>query len=115
MPAAKSTSFTRLADGTLLRRHTDGTWRPVASATDISRLARASETDIETWSRTDPDHPGLDDRFWAGVDEAPPKKEAISIKLDADVLHWFRSHGRGYQTRMNAVLRRYMDARKKTG
>ena len=40
----------------------------------------------------------------------PPPKAAISLRLDADVLKWFKSHGRGYQTRMNAVLRAFKDA-----
>ena len=35
-------------------------------------------------------------------------KEAISLRIDADVLDWFRAGGVGYQTRMNAVLRAYM-------
>lgn len=39
-----------------------------------------------------------------------PRKEAISLRLDADVLDWFRARGAGYQTRINAVLRAYMEA-----
>ena len=38
------------------------------------------------------------------------RKEAISLRLDPDVLDWFKTHGPGYQTRMNTVLRAYMDA-----
>lgn len=41
---------------------------------------------------------------------APPRKEAISLRLDAEVLDWFRARGPGYQTRINAVLRAYMAA-----
>jgi len=41
---------------------------------------------------------------------AAPRKTAVSLRLDADVLDWFRSRGAGYQTRINAVLRAYMDA-----
>ena len=44
--------------------------------------------------------------------ELPPKK-AISVRLDADVLEFFKSQGKGYQTRMNAVLRSYMEAKRK--
>jgi uncharacterized protein (DUF4415 family) len=40
----------------------------------------------------------------------PHTKKAVSIRLDEDVLTWFKSQGRGYQTRMNAVLRMYMRA-----
>ena len=39
-----------------------------------------------------------------------PRKSAISLRLDADVLEWFRGQGTGYQTRINAVLRAYMEA-----
>jgi uncharacterized protein (DUF4415 family) len=40
----------------------------------------------------------------------PPPKEAISLRVDEDVLKWFRDQGPRYQTHMNAVLRSYMDA-----
>jgi len=43
-----------------------------------------------------------------GLKPVPPKS-AISLRLDADVLDWFRSQGPGYQTRINAVLRAYKD------
>jgi uncharacterized protein (DUF4415 family) len=39
-----------------------------------------------------------------------PGKTAISLRVDQDVLEWFRAQGDGYQTRMNAVLRAYRDA-----
>ncbi|OAN72197.1 hypothetical protein A8B83_10820 [Rhodobacteraceae bacterium EhC02] len=42
----------------------------------------------------------------------PEIKQAISLRLDRDVLDYFRASGKGYQTRMNAVLRAYMEARK---
>jgi uncharacterized protein (DUF4415 family) len=39
-----------------------------------------------------------------------PRKAAISLRLDAEVLDWFKAQGGGYQTRINAVLRAYMEA-----
>jgi uncharacterized protein (DUF4415 family) len=39
-----------------------------------------------------------------------PKKAQIALRLDSDVLAWFKTQGRGYQTRINALLRAYMDA-----
>jgi uncharacterized protein (DUF4415 family) len=39
-----------------------------------------------------------------------PPKESLSLRLDADVVRWFKSQGPGYQTRMNAVLRAFKDA-----
>ncbi len=114
MASVKPIVFTRLADGTLLRRKADGSFRPVRSRTDRTRIARMTDAQIEKMATSDPDHPALDDDFWRGVEKLP-RKEAISIKLDGDVLAFFRKQGRGYQTRINAVLRRYMDARRKAG
>jgi len=44
-----------------------------------------------------------------GLRPVPPKA-SVSLRVDADVLAWFKSQGRGYQTRMNAVLRAFKDA-----
>ncbi len=43
----------------------------------------------------------------------PPGKQQITIRLDEDVLKWFRAQGEGYQTRINALLRAYMEARQR--
>ena len=40
----------------------------------------------------------------------PQKKETITLRLDPDILSWFRREGRGYQTRINAVLRAFVQA-----
>jgi uncharacterized protein (DUF4415 family) len=113
MPSARPTMFT-LADGTLLLRQKDGTFKPTEDRTDRARVKRWTSAEIEKMAASDPDHPRLDDSFWESVDEQP-RKEAISIKLDTDVLEYFRANGRGYQTRINAVLRRYMQAQRKAG
>lgn len=41
---------------------------------------------------------------------AKPKKQQVTLRIDSDVLTWFREQGRGYQTKINALLRAYMDA-----
>ncbi len=41
-----------------------------------------------------------------------PNKAQLTLRLDSDVLDWFRRHGRGYQTKINALLRAYMEAHK---
>ncbi len=114
MASIKPITFTRLSDGTLLRRQRDGSFKPMRSKSDRTRVAQWSDAEIEKMAASDPDHPALDDAFWQAVDRLP-RKEAISIKLDDDVLAFFRRQGRGYQTRINAVLRRYMQARRKAG
>jgi uncharacterized protein (DUF4415 family) len=48
---------------------------------------------------------------WSAVNW-PQAKQAISLRIDQDVLGWFRDGGPGYQTRMNAVLRAFVDAQR---
>ena len=64
-----------------------------------------------------PPGPPLPDDFWKHAKVVYPEgpKEATTIRFDADILAWFKSQGRGYQTRMNAVLRSYVDAHKDEG
>ena len=42
--------------------------------------------------------------------KTPPRKAQLTIRIDSDVLEWYRRQGQGYQTRINALLRAYMDA-----
>jgi len=54
------------------------------------------------------DIPPLDDAFWKNAVRNPlyrPTKTSTTVRVDSDVLAWFKSQGKGYQTRMNAVLR----------
>ena len=71
--------------------------------------------DIEKAVAEDPDAaPILDENFWKNaVVVWPQKKIPTTVRLDQDVLHWFRSRGKGYQTRINAVLRSYMQAHRR--
>ena len=50
-----------------------------------------------------------DDRRYAEI-VVPPGKVSVHLRVDADVLAWFKAQGRGHLTRMNAVLRAYMEA-----
>lgn len=59
------------------------------------------------------DIPPLDEAFFKNaVLRMPENKKAVSLRLDADVLDWFRRQGQGYQTKINVVLRLYMQAKK---
>jgi len=44
----------------------------------------------------------------------PPGKTSVHLRLDTDVVEWFRSRGKGHLTRMNAVLRAYVEAQKRS-
>ncbi len=59
------------------------------------------------------DAPKLGPDFFANAILWPGPKKQITLRIDPDVLKFFRKHGRGYQTTMNAVLRKYMEARKR--
>jgi uncharacterized protein (DUF4415 family) len=51
-----------------------------------------------------------DENFWKGAKVVwPARKQVVTMRLDADLLRWFRQQ-RGYQTRINAILRAYMVA-----
>ncbi len=78
------------------------------SRTDWDKLADMPDEDIDY-----SDIPPLDDNFFKkGKLRLPKAKPLISIRIDPDVLEWFKSQGGGYQTRMNAVLRMYMESQK---
>lgn len=82
--------------------------------TDWKRVRNLTDADIEAAMRDDPDWAGLIDFDWSdAVVVVPRKKKALSIRLDEDVIDFFKAHGAGYQTRMNAVLRHFMENTKK--
>jgi len=62
-------------------------------------------------TRPDAPEPEIEEDFW---DKArvviPPPKVHTGIRLDADMLEWFKTQGKGWQTRMNAVLRSYYES-----
>ena len=77
--------------------------------TDWERLRREQEAGLE--QEVDPDEGEFD---WSQARVVmPPSKQAISVRIDRDVLDFFKSQGRGYQTRINAVLRSYMEAKQR--
>lgn len=75
------------------------------SRTDWDRLRREEAAGIEP--EADPDEGEFDDSTARFVE--PRRKQAISVRLDPDILEFFKADGPGYQTRMNAALRLYMD------
>jgi uncharacterized protein (DUF4415 family) len=60
------------------------------------------------------DIPELDDRFWENAKMVVPvSKKAVSIRLDSDILDWFKGQGKGYQSTNNNVLRTYVNHQQK--
>jgi uncharacterized protein (DUF4415 family) len=72
-----------------------------------------TDAEIEASVANDPDWREFKDIDWSkAVLIIPPKKKAISIRVDEDVLDFFKQEGSGYQRRMNAVLRSYMQQKR---
>ena len=81
---------------------------PTQGRANLARLRRVSDAEI---ARTSPTElRAIPDDFWHEARVVTPvSKQAISIRLDTDVIDWFRATGPKYQTRINAVLRSYVD------
>jgi uncharacterized protein (DUF4415 family) len=81
--------------------------------TDWAAVDALTDQQIEAAVRNDPDAVPLDFDWSEAVLVIPPKKKAISIRVDEDVLDYFRKEGAGYQRRMNAVLRSFVEQKRK--
>lgn len=82
--------------------------------TDWARVEAMTDEDIEAAIKDDPDWEEWQDVDWSkAVLVVPRVKRAISIRLDSDIIDFFKQEGPGYQSRMNEVLRFYMENRKK--
>lgn len=79
--------------------------------TDWELLRSMSDEEASVRAARDPDAPPTDEVFWKTARVVWPQgKTKISLYIDNDVLTWFKKGGKGYQTRLNAVLRAYMNA-----
>jgi len=76
---------------------------------DLARIDALKDEEID-YSEI-PDLSALGEEFWAKavVKRAEPKAQ-VTLRLDREVLDWFKAQGKGYQTRINAVLRAYKEA-----
>jgi len=73
---------------------------------ELKALAQRPDSEIDY-----SDAPLLDEAFWTGAVSNPffkPVKTHASVRIDADVMTWLKSQGKGYQTRLNAILREAM-------
>ena len=81
--------------------------------TDWKRVDALTDADIATAIQNDPDDTSVGSRDWfrgAMVLRPATDKEPVTVRLDSDMVTWFRSQGRGYQTRINGILRSYYEA-----
>ncbi len=81
--------------------------------TDWARVDATTDAEISEQVRANPEDVEFTDEMLAAVRWVmPEKKVPISLRVDPDVLEFFKSDGDGYQSRMNAVLRGYMRGRR---
>lgn len=82
------------------------------SKTDWKRADAISQTEVERLADKNEGvlPAGWENTVMVGL---PPAKQDIHIRLDGDILDWFKARGRGYQTRINAVLRAFVQTRQR--
>ena len=74
----------------------------------LKELAEMPDSEIDY-----SDIPELGEEFWKNAKIILPEpKKAISLRIDKEVLRWFKAQGKGYQSRINAVLKAYVEAQK---
>ena len=106
-----------IEDGKTIVQYTAEEVRNLPRLTDGARADAMTDEELTANALSDPDNPPLDDDFFEKAkrvkleDLLPATKERVSIRLDRDVLEWFRSHRqKGYQTAINAVLRAFVES-----
>ena len=88
------------------------------SQTDWAKVDAMTEEELEASIAADPDDVSDDEALARAFKGLPPgvwitpRKQDVHIRLDADILTWFKGQGRGYQTRINAVLRAFVEHQK---
>jgi uncharacterized protein (DUF4415 family) len=87
---------------------------PRKGKTDWKKFHDLTDAEIEAGMAKDPVWADFNEADWSeGIVVIPPKKKPISIRVDQDVLDFFKKDGAGYQRHMNAVLRSYMQQKRK--
>jgi uncharacterized protein (DUF4415 family) len=77
-----------------------------AQRTELEKLAAMPDSSIDF-----SDIPPLGEKFWKNAVKNPfyrPTKTSTTVRIDSDVLYWLRAQGKGYQSRINAILRQTM-------
>jgi uncharacterized protein (DUF4415 family) len=83
------------------------------SRTDWRRAAPITQAQLEASIASDPDEAGMVVDWDNATVEMPEPKAVLNMRVDRDVLEFFKRTGRGYQTRINAILRAFVDAQQR--
>ena len=85
--------------------------RGMKDRTDLARVRSQRDAEIVKAARSDPDAAVLPRAFWdKALVMSPRGKRQVTLRLDVDVLDFFKKAGRGYQTKINRVLRAFVEA-----
>lgn len=106
-----------IENGKTIVRYTEEELRNMKSQTNWKRVESMTDEELTANALSDPDNPPLPDDFFEQAkrvrldDLLPETKERVCIRLDRDVLAWFRAQKKkGYQTAINAVLRAFIES-----
>jgi uncharacterized protein (DUF4415 family) len=91
-------------------KYTSEELRKMKDASDWDRAAGMTDEEIEAADAQDPEVAGIDDAWMDKAEVVRSPKKAVYAVFDAYVIDYFKNSGRGYQGRMNAVLKAYVDA-----
>jgi len=86
-----------------------GVFHQTKSQSDLSRVKAKSEEELARDIADDPDFSNEAEDWYVNAELImPTPKRLLSLRLDSDIIDWFKGQGPGYQTRMNAVLRAFV-------
>jgi uncharacterized protein (DUF4415 family) len=100
----------RKSNDTTIKRTLDLGKPPVLGAAQKARLKALADMPDDQIDYSDAPH--LANAAWTRVADLPGTKRQVTLRIDADVLDYFKLTGKRYQTRINAVLRSYVQAHK---
>ncbi len=87
--------------------------KPTTAKYTLSEIKAARARGEDPTRRDAPEAESLGEDFWKDARVVMPRgKTSVHLRLDSDIVEWFKAHGKGDLTRMNAVLRAYVDAHK---
>jgi uncharacterized protein (DUF4415 family) len=105
----------RIVNGRTITRYTAGEAKNLPSQSDWPRVDAMADAELTENAISDADNPPLDDAFFERAkrvrleDFMPETKEKVCLRLDRDVVAWFRTRKKkGYQTAINAALRAFI-------
>jgi uncharacterized protein (DUF4415 family) len=79
-------------------------------------LRRMSDEEVARRAAADAGAGAIPPGFWDNAQVVyPERKEQITLRLDLEIIRWFKRTGKGYQSRMGTVLRSYVRSHRKTG